>query len=200
MLAPSGLFDRRQLVPALLKDRGDLLVIAGLGAPAWDITAAGDCPTNLPLWGGMGGAAMMGLGLALAQPSRRVLVITGDGEMLMGIGALATIGVKRPTNLAVVVLDNEHYGETGGQETATRHGVDLAAMARGAGIADSRTITRPEEVAPLREAIHRAMGPLFAVAKIDPTNAPLALPPREGAYLQARFREAVLGPAAHHQL
>ncbi|NGM21061.1 aldehyde dehydrogenase [Roseomonas stagni] len=200
MLAPSGKLDRRAVVNALLADRGDLLVIAGLGAPAWDITAAGDCPNNLPLWGGMGGAAVMGLGLALAQPSRRVLVITGDGEALMGLGALATIATKQPPNLAIVVLDNEHYGETGGQETATKHGVDLAAIARGAGIADARTITTPDGIAPLREAIHAATAPLVAVIKIDAANLPLKLPPREGAYLAARFREAILGPAAHHQL
>ena len=115
--------NRRALVRELLRGRedaagGSLLVIGGLGAPAWDITAAGDVPENLPLWGGMGGAAMMGLGLALAQPSRRVLVLTGDGEMLMGVGALATIAVQKPGNLSIVVLDNEHYGETGMQETA----------------------------------------------------------------------------------
>src|SRR3954452_10000919 len=109
----NGKLERRSVVRALLEDRGEMLVIGGLGAPAWDITAAGDDPRNLPLWGGMGGAAMMGLGLALAQPNRKVLVITGDGEMLMGIGALATIAVQRPENLSVVVLDNEHYGETG---------------------------------------------------------------------------------------
>jgi thiamine pyrophosphate-dependent acetolactate synthase large subunit-like protein len=199
MLASSGLLDRRAVVPALLQNRGDLLVIAGLGAPAWDITAAGDGPNNLPLWGGMGGAAVMGLGLALAQPNRRVLVITGDGEMLMGVGALATIGVQRPANLAIVVLDNEHYGETGGQETATRHGVDLAMMARGAGILESRTVRSAAEIPALREAIHTAQGPIFAVVKVDATNLPLALPPREGAYLTGRFREAILGAAAHHQ-
>ena len=195
-----GKMKRRPLVRELLRDRGGLLVIGGLGAPAWDITAAGDVPENLPLWGGMGGAAMMGLGLALAQPSRRVLVVTGDGEMLMGIGALATIAVQRPENLSVVVLDNEHYGETGMQETATRHGVDLAGMARAAGIADSRLVTDAKDVPALREAIHTGKGPLFAVAKIDAGTLPLVLPPREGAYLQARMREAVLGPAAHHQL
>ncbi|MFC7611971.1 thiamine pyrophosphate-dependent enzyme [Teichococcus aestuarii] len=99
-------------------------MIAGLGAPAWDITAAGDHPRNLPLWGGMGSAASIGLGLALAQPRRPVLVITGDGEMLMGIGTLATIAVARPPNLSIVVLDNEHYGETGMQRTHTGAGVD----------------------------------------------------------------------------
>jgi thiamine pyrophosphate-dependent acetolactate synthase large subunit-like protein len=193
----SGKMKRRPLVRELLRDRGSLLVIGGLGAPAWDITAAGDVPENLPLWGGMGGAAMMGLGLALAQPSRRVLVVTGDGEMLMGLGALATIAVQRPENLSVVVLDNEHYGETGMQETHTRHGVDLAGMARAAGIGDSRLITEARDVPALREAIHAGKGPLFAQVKIDDAPEPLVLPPREAAILQARMREAVLGPAAH---
>ncbi|WP_270933208.1 thiamine pyrophosphate-dependent enzyme [Falsiroseomonas oryzae] len=192
--------DRRDVVRGLLEDRGNLLVVAGLGASAWDITAAGDCATNFPLWGGMGGAAMIGLGLALAQPDRRVLVITGDGEMLMGLGALCTIAVQSPPNLAVVVLDNEHYSETGGQETATRHGVDLVAIARGAGIGDCRAVHGAQEIGPLRNAIHATTAPLFAVVKIATGNHPLVLPPREGAFLTARFREAVLGPAAHHQL
>ncbi|MDP4836913.1 MAG: thiamine pyrophosphate-dependent enzyme, partial [Burkholderiales bacterium] len=107
------LLNRRQVVEHLLQPRGDLLVVAGLGAPAWDITAAGDHPLNFPMWGGMGGAIATGLGLALAQPTKRVLVITGDGELLMGLNSLATIGVSQPTNLAIVVLDNEVYGETG---------------------------------------------------------------------------------------
>ena len=200
----TGKMKRRPLVRELLRGRenapgGGLLAIGGLGAPAWDITAAGDVPENLPLWGGMGGAAMMGLGLALAQPSRRVLVVTGDGEMLMGIGALATIAVQKPANLSVVVLDNEHYGETGMQETHTRHGVDLAGMARAAGIADSRLITDAKDVPALREAIHAGQGPLFAQVKIDESSEPLVLPPREAALLQARMREAILGPRAHLQ-
>ncbi|MDP3342102.1 thiamine pyrophosphate-dependent enzyme [Frigidibacter sp.] len=192
--------NRRDVVRTLLEDRGELMVIAGLGASAWDITAIGDTPRNLPLWGGMGGAAMMGLGLALAQPSAKVLVITGDGEMLMALGAMATIAVQRPKNLSIVVLDNEHYSETGNQETATKHGVDLAAMARGAGLSRARTLTTLEEVPALRAEIHAATGTIFAVQKIAPGNLPLVLPPRDGAILQARFREALLGPAAHHQL
>ncbi len=197
MLTKSGKLDRRELCRAVLADRGDMLVIAGLGAPAWDITAVGDCAENLPLWGGMGGAAMMGLGLALAQPNRRVLVITGDGEMLMGLGALATIAVSRPPNLSILVQDNEHYGETGMQETATKHGVDLVGMARAAGIPRTMLVTKPDEVPALRAAIHAGTGSLFALAKIDAGTLPLVLPPREGAYLQARMREAVLGKAAH---
>lgn len=191
------MLDRRELARAVLSERGDLLCVAGLGAPAWDITAVGDTPQNLPLWGGMGGAAMIGLGLALAQPNRPVLVITGDGEMLMGIGSLATIAVQAPPNLSILVQDNEHYGETGGQETATRHGVDLVAMAKGAGIRDARLITSMDQVAPFRTAVHAKSGTLFAVAKIDAASKPLVLPPREGALLQARMREAILGPAAH---
>jgi thiamine pyrophosphate-dependent acetolactate synthase large subunit-like protein len=196
---PSGKLHRRAVVNALLRDRGPLLVIGGLGAPAWDITAAGDDPANLPLWGGMGGAAMMGLGLALAQPSRPVMVITGDGEMLMGVGALATIAVQKPKNLAIVVLDNEHYGETGMQETHTRHGVDLAGMARAAGIADTRLVKDAAGVHAIRDAAHAMAGPLFAQVKVDEQSLPLVLPPREASILQARFREAVLGPQAHLQ-
>jgi thiamine pyrophosphate-dependent acetolactate synthase large subunit-like protein len=196
---PSGKLHRRVVVRELLRDRAGLLVIGGLGAPAWDITAAGDVPANLPLWGGMGGAAMMGLGLALAQPARPVLVVTGDGEMLMGVGSLATIAVQRPRNLSIVVLDNEHYGETGMQETHTRHGVDLAGMARAAGIADSRLLRTAEEVTALRDAVHAGAGPLFAQVKVDEQALPLVLPPREASILQTRFREAVLGPAARLQ-
>jgi hypothetical protein len=198
-LGASGKLKRRSVVRALLQDRGGLLAIGGLGAPAWDITAAGDVPENLPLWGGMGGAAMMGLGLALAQPTRKVAVITGDGEMLMGIGSLATIAVQKPRNLSIIVLDNEHYGETGMQETHTRHGVDLVTMAKGAGIADARLVRTAEEVIALRAAIHAGTGPIFAQVKIDEASEPLVLPPREASILQARMREAIMGKAAHLQ-
>src|SRR5262245_51180548 len=129
------LLHRREVVKALLAERGDALVVAGLGSTAWDCTAAGDSPLTFPLWGAMGTAAMVGLGLAIAQPARRVLVVTGDGEMLMGLGSLATIGVQAPRNLAIAVIDNERYGETGMQETHTAHGVDLAAVALGCGFA-----------------------------------------------------------------
>jgi len=141
---------------------------------------------------------MIGLGLALAQPERRVLVITGDGEMLMGVGSLATISVQAPKNLYILVCDNEHYGETGMQETATRHGVDLVGMARAAGIADSRLVRTAEELLALHQAI-RAGGLIFAVIKIDEAPQPLVLPPREASILQARMREAIMGPEAHLQ-
>ncbi|WP_207539707.1 thiamine pyrophosphate-dependent enzyme [Sabulicella rubraurantiaca] len=191
------MLDRRELCAAVLKDRGDLLVVAGLGASAWDITAIGDTPANFPLWGGMGGAVMIGLGLALAQPDKPVLVITGDGEMLMGVGALATIAHQAPRNLSILVQDNEHYSETGGQQTATRHGTDLVVMAEGAGIKRTQRIASLEDAAKFRDVVHAKGGPIFALAKIEAKNLPLVLPPREGAILQARMREHLLGPSAH---
>jgi thiamine pyrophosphate-dependent acetolactate synthase large subunit-like protein len=197
MANPPKYPDRRDVVRALLAERGDLLVVAGLGAPAWDATAAGDHPLNFPLWGGMGGAAMIGLGLALAQPKRRVLVLTGDGEMLMGLGSLATLGAQRPANLAVVVLDNERYGETGMQASHTAFGVDLAATAKACGFRATVLITSMEPVAKLRAEIHDAAGPLFAQIKVAPDKLPLVLPPRDGAHLKNRFREALLGQDAH---
>lgn len=184
---------RREVVKTLLKNRGDLLVIAGLGAAAWDITAVGDNPLNFPLWGAMGGAAMMGLGLALAQPRRNVLVITGDGEQLMGLGSLATIGIQQPKNLRIVVLDNEHYGETGHQETHTAHGVDLAGIAAACGFPQTQMLTQMDEVVRLRHMIHQSEELLLAVIKIALTDDPLVLPPRDGVFLKSRFRIALLG-------
>jgi len=180
---------RRDAVKKLLENRGELLVVAGLGSTAWDCTAAGDSPLTFPLWGAMGQAAMMGLGLALAQPKRRVLVVTGDGEMLMGLGSLATIGVQKPANLSVVVIDNERYGETGMQATHTASGIDLAGVARSCGL----TIFDFKDH---RAAIHERPGPNFAVVKVAAEKIPLVLPPREGALLKARFRRALLGPEA----
>ena len=188
-----AILHRRDVVSALLKDRKRLLVVAGLGSTAWDITAAGDSPLSFPTWGAMGQAAMMGLGLALAQPRRRVLVVTGDGEMLMGLGALATIGVQRPANLCVVVIDNERYGETGMQTTHTAHDVDLAAVARACGFKESKIVTRKSQIGPLRSLIHEKRGPLFAQIKVKAEKLPLVLPPNDGVLLKERWRRALLG-------
>ena len=116
---------RRHVAKQLLADRKNLIVVGGLGSCAWDITEAGDHDLNFPLWGAMGGAASVGLGLALSKPNHRVLVITGDGEMLMGMGSLATIAQQEPKHLAVVIFDNERYGETGMQKTHPAFGVCL---------------------------------------------------------------------------
>jgi thiamine pyrophosphate-dependent acetolactate synthase large subunit-like protein len=187
---------RRDVVKALLAKRGSLLVVAGLGSTAWDITAAGDHDLSFPLWGAMGQAAMIGLGLALAQPKRRILVITGDGEMLMGLGSLATIGVQQPRNLSVIVIDNGRYGETGMQATHTASGVDLAGVAQSCLFKTSSTVTAGEALPGLRKTIHEKPGPHFAVVKVVAEKIPLVLPPREGALLKARFRRALLGPKA----
>jgi thiamine pyrophosphate-dependent acetolactate synthase large subunit-like protein len=139
---------------------------------------------------------MIGLGLAMAQPQRRVLVITGDGEMLMGLGSLATLGVQQPKNLSVVVIDNERYGETGMQATHTAHGVDLAAVAMACGFKDSRLVRKDDEVKDLHRAIHAGSGPLFAAIKVIDEKLPLVLPPHDGVVLKDRFRRAVLGKSA----
>ncbi len=187
---------RREVVATLLHDRGDLAVVAGLGATAWDVAAAGDHPLAFPLWGAMGGAAMVGLGLALAQPARRVLVVTGDGELLMGLGGLATIAAQRPRNLRVVVLDNEHYGETGRQPTHTARGTDLAAVALACGFPHARTVRDAGEIEALRADVHRRDDLFLAVVKVALTDDPMVLPPRDGVYLKHRLRSALLGSAA----
>jgi thiamine pyrophosphate-dependent acetolactate synthase large subunit-like protein len=188
---PRARLHRRDVVRRLLADRGGLLVVAGLGAAAWDITAAGDHPLSFPMWGAMGGATMVGLGLALAQPKRRVLVVTGDGEMLMGLGSLATVAAQRPRNLTVVVLDNERYGETGMQRTHTAHGVDLAGMAKAAGFARVTRVATMAGVERLAVAVHAGRGPAFAQVKVRAEQLPLVLPPKDGVLLKARFRAAV---------
>lgn len=194
---PSTLLNRRAATARILRDRGDALVVTGLGNPSFDVAAAGDTPRNFYLWGAMGGAAMVGLGLALAQPNRRVLVFMGDGEMMMGLGSLATISVEKPDNLAIIVLDNEHYAETGMQLGHTGRGVDLAGIALGAGFADAETIRTELELETRAPKLLVARGPLFTVIKVSTDPAPTALPPRDGPYLRSRFREAVLGADAH---
>ena len=176
----------------LLKSREGLVVVAGLGAPAWDATASSDHPLTFPLWGGMGGAVSIGLGLALAQPDQRVLVITGDGEMLMGLGSLSTVGLQQPENLAVVVLDNEHFGETGMQTTHTAGSVNLAEIARASGISSSWTVRESSEISTTREKLLNKEGPLFCGIKVRAETLPLVLPHKEGEILQKRFRNALM--------
>ena len=137
MISNDRRLDRRAAMRTLLENRGDLLLVTGLGSTTWDAAAVGDDDRNFYLWGAMGAAAMIGLGLAIARPDRRVLVVTGDGEMLMGLGALATIGVQRPPNLALAVFDNGHYGETGMQASHTAESVELVAVARACGFRET---------------------------------------------------------------
>lgn len=180
--------DRRAAVAALLAERGTLLAVSGLGSPSYDLHAAGDDAGNFYLWGAMGGAAMVGLGLARARPDRPVLVVTGDGEALMGLGALATIGAAKPANLSVVVLDNGRFGETGMQESHSARGVDLVAVARACGFAWAEDISEDAALPALRARLHEAAGPGFARIAVRAEPLPRSLPSRDGAWLKARFR------------
>jgi thiamine pyrophosphate-dependent acetolactate synthase large subunit-like protein len=188
-MTSSASLDRRAAVAALLAHGDDLLVVTGLGSPTYDVHAAGDRPGNYYLWGAMGGAALVGLGLAQAQPSRRVVVITGDGEQLMAIGSLVTIAVAKPKNLDIVVIDNQHYGETGMQASHTGHGVDLAAIAAASGFATTRTVRTMAEVEALAKALRTpAEGPRFSVLKVASDNPPRSLPSRDAVFVKNRFR------------
>jgi thiamine pyrophosphate-dependent acetolactate synthase large subunit-like protein len=187
------MLDRRDFVRELLADRGDLLVVSGLGSATYDAAAAGDHPLNFYLWGAMGGALMIGLGLALARPDRRVAVITGDGDFLMGLGSLATIGVKRPNNFAVVVLDNAHYGETGMQASATRSGIDPVAMALACQFKHAREVTRIEDAGAIRALLHSGESPLLVHARIKSEDTPRVLPLRDGHAIKQRFVAALNG-------
>ena len=185
------MLDRRAFVKQLLVDRKDLLVVSGLGTPTYDVAACGDHPLNFYLWGAMGGAAMIGLGLALAKPERRVLVLTGDGEALMGMGSLATIGVKQPANLVVIVLDNQHYGETGMQPSHTKAGIDLAAVAKACRFPDGLHISEMRDTDRVRSLVHNGRGPILVQARISSDDAPRVLPTRDGHAIKLRFMAAL---------
>jgi thiamine pyrophosphate-dependent acetolactate synthase large subunit-like protein len=188
-MSRTNLLDRRRVVAALLANREGALVVGGLGASTNDMAASGDHDRNFYLWGAMGGAVMIGLGLALAQPKLPVVVITGDGEMLMGMGSLATVGLQKPTNLSIVVLDNERYGETGGQTSHTAMAVDLVGVASACGIVDTRAISTMAEVeAFARQLQDLAAGPRFANVKIDAANLERVLPTRDGMFILNRLR------------
>ncbi len=185
-----GTLDRRAAAGELLKDRGPLLVVTGLGSSSYDAFAVGDHDGNFYLWGAMGGAAMVGLGLALARPDLPVCVLTGDGEQLMGLGALATIAAKKPTNLTIAVLDNGHFGETGMQVSHSGLGVDLHLIAEAAGFASVVEIRDLKGISAIREQLKKiAGGPRFATIRIAPGSPPRALPARDGVFLKTRFRQ-----------
>jgi len=184
-----GTLDRREVVARLLRDREDLLVVTGLGSPSYDVHAAGDHDGNYYLWGAMGSASLVGLGLAQAQPNRTVVVVTGDGEQLMGLGGLATIAIAKPGNLAIVVLDNGHYGETGMQSSHTGQGLDLARVARAMGFTEAETVRDEDGVEGLARAIPKvSSGPRLYVVRIKPDSPPRSLPPRDAVHIKNRLR------------
>ena len=187
----TGSLDRRAVTAKLLEDRGDLLVVTGLGSPSYDAMAAGDHDLNYYLWAAMGSAATVGFGLAMTQRDKPVLVLTGDGEMLMGLGALASIGQKLPPNLTIVVLDNGHYGETGMQTSHTGRDIELARFAEAANFPWTRVVTDMDGVGDLRTRMQSRSGTSFAAIKIAAENLPRALPPRDGVHVKNRFRAAL---------
>ena len=182
---------RRPFVAELLRHRGNALIVTGLGSPTWDCFAAGDSPEYLYSWGGMGLAVPTALGLALAQPARRVVAITGDGEMMMGLGSLAVVGDQAPKNFAVLVLDNEKFGETGRQRGLTAGRTDITAVAKGCGFRATMTVTEQGAAAELAQLLFKKPGPVLGVAKIAVTEDPWALPEKDGATIGHRFRTAL---------
>ncbi|MBI1173522.1 aldehyde dehydrogenase [bacterium] len=181
--------DRREAVAKLLAARNGALVVTGLGSPSYDVHAAGDRDDNYYLWGAMGGAALTGLGLAQAQPEKRVMVITGDGEMLMAFGAMATIAVAAPKNLDIIVLDNQHFGETGMQDSHTGCGIALDKVAAASGFAETGELHSLEEVDALTARLQTpTTGPRLFVLKIEAKNLPRSLPPRDAVAVKNRFR------------
>lgn len=185
--------ERRAAMATLVAGRDDdLLVVPGLGSTTYDLAAAGDNDRNFYLWGAMGGAAMIGLGLALAQPKKRVAVITGDGEMLMGMGALATIGIQQPANLAVIVFDNGMYGETGGQPSHTAGGgIDMVSVARSCRFPTCLEVSDEAGLDDLAARLKKLDGLLFARVTIRPDEPPRVLPEKDGTVLKRRFRAAL---------
>jgi phosphonopyruvate decarboxylase len=182
---------RRPFVADLLARRNGALVVPGLGSPTWDIFAAGDSAEYLYSWGGMGLAVPTALGLALAQPKRRVMAITGDGEMMMGIGSLGVVADQAPANLGILVLDNEAFSETGRQRGLSGNRMDLCAVARGFGIQHTLVVTETEQLPALAEHVFQKPGPTFAVAKIAITEDPWRLPEKDGGAIARRFKAAI---------
>ncbi len=187
----SNKIDRRSFVADLLKHRGNGIVATGLGSPTWDLFAAGDQVENLYSWGGMGLCISTALGLALAQPNRRILAMTGDGEMMMGIGSLGVVADQAPKNLGILVLDNEHFAETGRQRGVTGSRADLCTIAKGFGIGETMLVTEQGKSAELAEFLFKRPGPVFAVAKIAITEDPWSLPEKDGGVIARRVKAAL---------
>lgn len=182
---------RREVVKALLADRSDVLVVTGLGSASYDVMAAGDNDHNYYLWAAMGSAITVGLGLANAQPDKSVVVVTGDGELLMGFGALATVALQKPANLTIAVLDNGHFGETGMQVSHAGFGISLDKVAATCGFSWTSEIRDMDGVHDLRERLASREGVKLATLKIRAENPPRVLPPRDGGYVKNRFRAAL---------
>src|SRR5690349_14184134 len=192
--ATDFVLERSEAVPALIGRHEDFLIVAGLGGTACDVGAVtGDALHVYSLGGAMGAACMMGLGIALSRPDRRVLVVTGDGELLMNVGALATIAVMNPPNLAILCVDNGHYGETGYQKSHTSLGVDLEKIAAGSGIQATRTIAAEDELADGARLLREGNGTAFVLLRVKPTDPPAYKRNMDPSACRNRFRSALIG-------
>jgi phosphonopyruvate decarboxylase len=192
--APAFVLDRCEAVPALIGRHEDFLIVAGLAGTARDVAAlTDDAAHTYGMAGAMGGACMMGLGLALARPDKRVLVVTGDGELLMNLGSLASIAVLNPPNLSILCVDNGHYGETGYQKSHTSLGVDLEKIAAGSGIKRTLTVEREGEIAEGARLLREGNGTAFVLLRVKPTEPPAYKRNLDPAECRVRFRAALLG-------
>ena len=190
--ASTGL-DREWVARELFSVPGDFLVVTGIGNTSSNVARAGDRQLNFYVMGAMGSAAGVGLGMALAQPARSVIVVTGDAELMMNVGILATIGVEQPKNLSIVVLDNEQFGETGQQTSHTAHGIDIAAMALACRFAGAVTVREGAEIPAVAARIRQIEGPYLAVVKVRPGRSPSCIVTKSGEEQKIRFRRALLG-------
>ena len=185
--------DRSEVLPLLVGDAKEYLFIGGLGGTARDTTRLTDGGDNLfALGGAMGAAAMMGLGLALAQPKRKVLVVTGDGELLMNLGALATISVLNPTNLSIICVDNGHYGETGYQTSHTGRGVDLEEIAKGAGIMNTATVQSKDQIESGAKVVRQDNGTSFVLLRVSTKESAPRKRNLDATACRIAFRNALL--------
>lgn len=192
-MATDFILDRQAAVPALIGRHEDFLIVSGLAGTSRDVAAlTRDGAHTYTMAGAMGGACMIGLGLALARPDKRVLAVTGDGELLMNVGALATIAVMNPPNLAILCVDNGHYGETGYQKSHTSLGVDLEKIAAGSGIEATRTIASQADLVDGSRLLREANGTAFVLLRVKPTEPPAVKRNMDPTACRNRFRAALL--------
>jgi thiamine pyrophosphate-dependent acetolactate synthase large subunit-like protein len=189
-MSPVYVLDRREAVPQIVGEHEGVLFVCGLAGTSKDIAAlTSDGHHAFTMAGVMGAAVSTGLGLALARPQHRVMVVTGDGELLMNVGSLATAAVMNPPNLSILCVDNGHYGETGFQQSHTSLGVDLAQMAMGAGIVTTRTVQRADEIADGARALREANGTSFVLLRIAPTEPASCKRDMNADACRIRFRQ-----------
>ncbi len=186
--------DRKYAVPELIGYPDDLLIVCGLAGASKDIAHLTNDGDNIfTMAGAMGGATAMGLGLALSRPDKQVLVVTGDGELLMNIGTLATVGILKPSNLSILCVDNGHYGETGYQESHTQRGVNLELIAQGSAIPVTRTVSMEEHIDEAKTLIRDSNGPSFILLRVSTEPPPVIKRSMDASERKTAFRRALLG-------